>query len=258
MPTYLNIPVSICRYSLSKNRIAEFQLFCWFKTQCSGHFKLNNALLYKTYKNLGTTKETVLKRIHWLLKNKWMGYNSKSKNYHLNSFKIIHKRTKNESFTGAVWDDYKFKDFEAFVYAVVLFDIARKKRWYEKKLAKEKGRLALVGMKKGRSRKSRSTRPFSLPLSYAAKVLKIDQRTISRKKKDAQKAKFLFAKNKFKKIGIPYEEKSVAKKYGENSHKIVIRNQTLYEQLPDEIDFFIHLKKKSNLRQIKPIKCHRI
>jgi hypothetical protein len=187
-----------------------------------------------------------------------MGYNSKSKNYHLNSFKIIHKRTKNESFSGAVWDDYKFIDFEAFVYTVILYDIARRKRWYDNKIAKEKGGLALVGMNKARSRKSQNARPFSLPLSYAAKALEKSNFLIHKMKCKAQKAKFINVKNKYKKLDIPYEERAAAKKYGRNPHKIIIRNRILYEQLPDEIAFFIQLKKKSNLRQIKPIIDNRI
>jgi len=258
MPTYLNIPVSICLYSLKRKQTAYFQLFCWLKTQSSGHFKLNNALIYKGIVQLGITRQTLLKRLNWLLINKWIGLNTKTKNYHINSFKVIHRRIHFKILSGVLWDDYNFKDFDAFIAAAVLYHIARKKRWHEKELAKEKSRLAKVGMYKGRSRKNPGYPSFSLPLKYAAKILNLDTRTIARRKKDAIQAKFLSAKNQFKKLNIPYEERKNAKKYLQDAHKIVIRNKSLCVQIPDEITFFIHLKKKSNLKQVKPIKCHRL
>lgn len=250
MPTYLNIPVSLCLYSLKRKQTTYFQLFCWLKTQCSGHFKLDNVLTYKGIVQLGITRQTLSNRLNWLLKHKWISLNSKTKNYHINSFKVIHRRTHSTILSGVLWDDYDFKNFQAFEAAVVLYHIARKKRWYEKELGKEKSRLAKVGMHKGRSRKNPGYPSFSLPLKYAAKILNLDTRTIARRKKDAMQAKFLSVKNQFKKLNIPYEERKNAKKYLQDSHKIVIRNKTLCVQIPDQISFFIHFKRKSNLKHL--------
>jgi hypothetical protein len=258
MPTYLNIPVSLCVYSLKRKQTAYFQLFCWLKTQCNSHFKLDNALTYKGIIQLEITRQTLLNRLNWLLKNKWIGLNTKTKNYHINSFKVIHRRTHSEILSGVLWYAYDFKNFQAFVAAVVLYHIARKKRWYEKELAKERfGKKVSARMYKTRSHKSNGALSFFLPLTYAAKALKTDTSNIRRLKKMAHQANFLQAKNNFKPVSIPIEEIKLVRKYYPESHKLVIRDKVLCKQLPDKIVFNIHFKRKSNLKQTIPTKQHR-
>ena len=130
---YLNIPVSVCYLAFENNCIKQLQLYCWLKTQCSGHFRLTEQLIYSGVNQLETTRQTFKKRLKWLVDNRWIGLNTKSGSYHINSFKVIHRRSGSQLIKGVLWEYYDFKKFTNFIYAALLFHQAKKKWWYENK-----------------------------------------------------------------------------------------------------------------------------
>ncbi|MCT4643684.1 MAG: hypothetical protein N4A74_01760 [Carboxylicivirga sp.] len=247
--SYLIIPGSICCHTVQKKRIVEFQLFCWLKLQSSGHFKLSNQLLDKAYRELAITKPTFKKRLNNLLKWRWIGLNSKSGSYHINSFKILHQRLNNATIISALWDGYDFAKFKGFVQAVALYTIARKKEHYEYKLATEKGRRELaVGMKKGRSRKSSKLPSFSLPIHYAAKKLNITPGYVSIMKKAAKAANFMRVRKQKIEIKNKVLQSKQARKYHPDAHKFFCKNGKLFEQLPDKLTFLFIAKRNRKLQ----------
>ncbi len=252
---FLNIPLSVCCLAFNKNCIYEFQLFCWLKTQCSGHFKLNNQLIHSALKELDITKPTLKKRLKWLIKNRWIGINTKTGSHHINSFKVIHNRTGFESKKGVLWDDYDFRNFREFVFAAILFDLAKKKRYYDFKNLKEKGRPVVnAGIIKGCSSKSRDLPSFPLPLSYAAKKINKQPVTIARMKDAAKCVGFILVKPVFSKLKMKITEFQTMRFFHPEGHKFVIHNGKPCEQLPDKITFLITIRRKRNLKHNKPSK----
>lgn len=249
---YLNIPASLCFYAIKKKCLGQFQLYCWLKTKCSGHLKLTNQVMFAAYHDLSINRQKLNSRLKWLLKHKWIGLNSKTVNYHLNSFKVIHRRTKLSTKTGIIWDEYDFKNFNAFVYSAIFLTIARKKWWIEKQKIKEEARKPQkAGMNKRRSRKCLGFRSHSLPLDYLAKAIGISIPTICRMKAEAQKAGFIEVTHQLKKIEIEPSQFANFRKFADNSQKMVVFYNKLFEQLPDQITPFVVAKKRCNLKQTK-------
>jgi hypothetical protein len=183
------------------------------------------------------------------LNNRWIGCNKKTGSYHINSFKVIHRRTEIETKTGIVWDGYNFNDFTSFVYAAILLHISRCKHWYEKQKLKETGRdIANAGMKKGHSRKSTGFPSYPLPIKYASKKLNKSESFIVRMKNAAKCTGFLSIKNSLKLFAKENTNLKLTRKHYPEAHKLVIRDNKIFEQLPDKFTFYIFSKKKGNLK----------
>lgn len=209
--------------------------------------------MYAAYTELEINRQLLNNRLKWLLKNKWIGLNSKSGNYHLNSFKVIHRRTKSKTRTGIIWDGYDFKRFNAFVYAAIFLTVARNKWWIDQHRIKEKGRRPRrVGMIKRRSRLYPGFRSYSLPLAYLAKAIGASVPAVGRMKAEAIKNEFIESKHQLKKIEIESSQISNYRKYVDKPEKTVVLYNMLFEQLPDLITPFVVAKKRCNLKQNKP------
>ncbi len=247
---FRNIPLSVCYYAFQKNKINELQLFCWLKTQCSGHFKLNNQLIFAGIKALNTTRPTFEKRLNWLLKNRWIGLNNNTGSYHINSFKVIHRRTGSDLHKGIVWEKYDFKNFREFVYAGILLHLAKTKWYYERKKRKEQGRIVVdAGMNKRRSSTCVNRPSFPLPLEYAAKKLNKNKTLIARMKNAAVCAGFIYVKNMFNPLKVEQHEFNTFRKHHPEGHKFVNRKGKLCEQLPDKFIFYITYRRLCKLKQ---------
>ncbi len=257
--SYLNIPISLCYWALQKKRIPELQLFCWLKTQCSGCFKLDNQILFAGITQLGITRQTFNKRLKWLLNNRWVTLNNKAGRYHINSFCILHNRTRFAGCKAVAWDNFDFRDFKAFVYAAVLFDLAKRKYSYDRILLKEQGRIVVkAGIKKRGSATCRDLPSFALPLLYAAKKLNTNKTFISSMKNAAKCAGFVAIKPVFEPLNIKPAEYEAFRQHHPEKQKLVKRKGKLCMQMPDKITFFIWMKKVRNLTQNKPRKPYRI
>lgn len=256
---YLNIPISLCAFALTKNHIPELQLYCWLKTQCSGYFRLSNQLVFIGIRQLSTTKNTFKKRLKWLLKNRWITLNSKTGYYHINSFLVLHNRTGSTFNKAALWEYYDFSQFKEFVYTAVLLNLAKTKWHYERKLLKEQGRnVVKAGIKKRGSATCRDLPSFSLPLLYAAKKLNTNKTFIASMKNAAKCAGFMVVKPVFEPLNIQPSEYDTYRKHHPEKHKLVKRNGKLCIQMPDKITFCILLKKIRILTHNSPPNPYRI
>ena len=208
--------------------------------------------MFAAYQELSINRQTLNNRLKWLLENKWIGLNSKTGNYRLNSFKVLHRRTKLATKTGILWDNYEIKDFNAFVYAAIFLTVARHKWWIEKqKLKEEERKLQKAGMNKGRSRKCLGFRSYSLPIMYLAKAIGVSVAIVRRMKTVAQKAGFIEVNHQLTKIDIESSQFANYRKFTADSNKTVLFHNNLFEQQPDLITPFVVAKKRCNLKQIK-------
>lgn len=247
---YLNIPISLCYFALTKKHIPELQLYCWLKTQCSGHFRLSNQLVFIGTRQLSTTKNTFKKRLKWLLKNRWITLNNKTEYYHINSFRVSHNRTGSTCNKGALWEYYDFRLFKEFVYTAVLYNLARTKWYFDRKLQKEQGRSVVkAGNIKRGSAACRDLPSFSLPLLYAAKKLNTNKTFIASMKTTAKCAGFIVVKPVLEPLNIKPAEYEAYRKHHPEKHKLVKRRGKLYMQMPDKIIFCVWIKKIRILAQ---------
>lgn len=251
---YLNIPVSVCIFSVQQNCIDEFQLFCWLKLNCNHRFKMTDQIRFDAICSLGVSRQTLNARINWLLQHKWINFNSKKGIYHVNSFRIIHRKTTSRVTKGVLWENYEIKKFKAFVWAGVFGYFARRKRFIDQNELRLSDReKPRIRMKKARPLKNPGPCSYNLPLSYLAKALKKSKSTIQKMKTLAERECFLEVENSFEDLNLSVPELVQLRRFAKNNPEIkkyVLVAGKVKEQLPDEIYLAINYHSKRKLKHI--------
>ena len=204
--------------------------------------------------SLGVTRQTLNVRIDWLLKYKWIGFNSKTGIYHVNSFKVIHRKTASLVTKGVLWENYEIKKFKAFVWAGVIGYFAKRTRFIDQngfRLSdREKPRIR---MKKARPLKNPGPCSYNLPLSYLAKALKKSKSTIQKMKTLAERECFLEIENSFDDSNLSVSDLVQLRRFAKNNpgiKKYVLIAGRVKEQLPDKIYMAVNYHGKRKLKQI--------
>jgi hypothetical protein len=252
--SFLDIPVSVCIYSAQRNCIDEFQLFCWLKLNCNHRFKMTDQIRFNAICSLGVTRQTLNVRIDWLLKHKWIGFNSKTTIYHINSFRIIHRKTASPIAKGVLWENYDIKKFKAFVWAGIIGYFAKRKHYIDQNGFRltDKGKPR-VRMNKARPVKSSAPCSLNLPLSYLAKAINKPKSTIQKMKALAARELFLKVENSFDDSNLSVAELQRLRHFATNApeiRKYVLITGKVKEQLPDEIYLCINYRSKRKLTHI--------
>lgn len=249
----LNIPISVCLYAIQENCIDEFQLFTWLKLNCNHRVKIDHRIRFRILKELSISRQTLNTRIVWLLKHKWISYNSKRESWHLNSFRIIHRKTNSEITKGVIWENYEIKKFKAFIWAGIIGYYAKRKYFndhYEIRIRdKEQNQ---VRMKKARPLKCLAPYSLNLPLEYLAKAIKIPKSTIQKMKALAEKHFFIEVENNFAEANISVPELLNLRRFAKDAPDIkrfVLIAGKVKEQLPDKISLNINFRTKRILKQ---------
>ncbi len=258
---YLNIPVSLCVFSIQQGCIREFQLFVWLKINCNHRFTVSNQLMFKSIREIGDTKQTIQKRLQWLLDRKWISYNSKTGIYHLNSFRIIHRKTNSSVSKGVLWENYDIQKFKAFVCAGVIGYYAKRKHYndtHEIRL-RDKGQKQ-VRVKKARPKKSLAPVSFSLPITYLSKAIGVPESTIRNMKLIASQNLFIEVENNFANSNLSVSELHNLRKFSKDLpelKKFKLKGDRVVEQLPDKIFVDLNFRYKSILKQNELTNRHR-
>ncbi|MGD9929561.1 MAG: hypothetical protein AB7U05_06050 [Mangrovibacterium sp.] len=259
--TYLNIPVSVCIYAIRQQCIEEAQLFTWLKLNCNHRFCLTNQISFRAIREIGITKETLQKRLKWLLVKKWISYNSKSETYHVNSFQIIHRKTNSPISKGVLWENYDIRKFKGFACAGIIGYYAKRKHYndtHEIRL-RDKGHKQ-VRIKKARPKMSLAPVSFNLPLEYLAKAIDLPKSTIQKMKSIARQNFFIEVENNFAESNLSVSELHQLRRF--SKHAIELKKFTLtggrvVEQLPDKIFLDINFRNKRKLKQTEPTNRYR-
>lgn len=230
---FLTIPVAICEHAFQKRCIRYLQLYCWFKTKCSGHFKLNNGMKYQAYNELDICEQTLKKRIQWLLRKRWLVYNSRTGSYKIHSFKIILNRINSVNKKVVLWDYNEFSAFTSFVYAAIITYYAKRKYYLDKKSRKYVNVGDWSGAKIGRTSMRPVPRSYTLPVRYLCKILKCSVRTVVNMKIAASEHMFLNIKAQYVVVDVPISAFKMLKSYHEEGRKFICRDGVVYKQLPD-------------------------
>lgn len=230
----MTIPITLLAFSLSKKIVNQLRLYLYLKSVCSGHFFVSDTNIRTACDFLKIKSEkTFRKNLRWLIKNKWVAYNSKTGSCRIISFARLCHKLNIGTKTGVVFSESDFQTFRPFIYAAVISWRLRRKNWLERQPAR----------KKGRASKSMSKPKFQLPNRYLAKILELDHSTISRYKLAASEAGYIIINHHFDDTELPEKFKNILKKsVPEEAHLFVMHNKTVQRQLPDTITTNIHLK----------------
>lgn len=252
--SFLNIPVSICIFSVQQNCIDEFQLFCWLKLNCNHRFNITDQIRFNAINSMSITRQTLNKRINWLLKHKWVSFNSKTNSYHVNSFRVIHRKTDLPITKGVLWENYEIKEFKAFVWAGIVGYYAKRKHYIDQNGFRltDKGKPR-VRMNKAHPMKNPVPCPFNLPLSWLAKAMNKPKSTIRKMKTLASRHFFIEVEHNFAETNISVKQVQRLRRFEASSpeiNKFVLRSGRVCEQLPDKISLNINFRTKRILKQI--------
>ncbi len=231
----MNLPITLIAHALTHKVVNQLRLYLCLKMQCSGTFKWDNQFVEETCKILNYKSTKTFKRnLMWLIKNKWVAYNSTNRVIRVKSFARLCCRLDIITHTG-VWIEIKdLQQFRPFCYAAIYSWAIRKKNWYQRQ----------PGRKEGRPRKSMSKPIFEMPNEYMAKILNLHASTISRYKLAAETSGLITREHKFQDTELPEAFLYGLQKYNPDSaHQLVIWNDTVQVQLPDIIISNIKLKR---------------
>jgi len=252
--SFFNIPVSVCIYSVQQNCVDEFQLFCWLKLNCNHRFRITDQIRFDAINSMGITRQTLNIRMKWLLGHKWISFNSKTSTYHLNSFRVIHRKTALPITKGVLWENYDIKKFKAFIWAGIIGYFAKRKHFIDQNgfrlTDKSKPR---VRVNKAHPIKSPGSCPFNLPLSWLAKAINKPKSTIQKMKALASHHSFIEVENNFADTNISVKQAQRLRSFEASSpeiKKFVLRSGRVCEQLPDKISLNVNFRTKRILKHI--------
>jgi hypothetical protein len=247
------MPISVCQYAIQENCIDELQLFTWLKLNCNHRVKIDHKIRFRIVKELNITRQTLNARIVWLLKHKWISYNSKRGSWHLNSFRIIHRKTNSEITKGVIWENYNIQIFKAFVYAGIIGYYAKRKYFndhFEIRIRdKEQNQ---VRMKKAHPSKSLAPYSLNLPLEYLAKAINTPKSTVQKMKALAEEQFFIEVENNFAETNLSVPELLKLRRFAKDApgiNRFVLIAGKVKEQLPDKISLNINFRTKRILKQ---------
>lgn len=238
----MNIPITLITYSLTNKVVNQLRLYLYLKCVCSGQFKIRDGSVNEACKFLNLkTEKTFHKNLLWLIQNKWVAYNSNTRVIRVSSFARLCHRLDIMTKSGVVFEKDDFQSFRPFLYAAVYAWSIRHKNWLERQPVRKKGRTN-SSMSKANIRQR-----GSMPNKYLAKILMLDHSTISRYKKAATTAGYLFFRHRYDDTQLQLKflyplQKSIP----EEAHLLVAHNNTVQRQLPDRITSHIHLKRRHN------------
>ena len=231
----MNVPITLIAYALTNKVVQQTRLYLCIKMMCSGTFKWDKhfesqACEMLNYKSLKSFERNLL----WLLQNKWVAYNSTSGVIRVKSTARLCHKLDIVSHT-AVWIEKEdLLQFRAFCYASIYTWSIKRKNWYQRQPARNKGR----------TRKSMSKPIMEMPGAYLSKILKLHTSTISRNKTVAAEIGLIKFNHNFRDTELPEKFHYVMQKTNpEISHQYVIWDDTVQQQLPDTIISTIRLKR---------------
>ncbi|MDA3880602.1 MAG: hypothetical protein PF436_09455 [Prolixibacteraceae bacterium] len=167
------------------------------------------------------------------METRWITVNSKRESFRLVSIDRLCHRFCINSRTGVEVEISDLNNFRPLIYAAVYAWSIRKKNWIHRQPER----------KKGHSRKSMLKNHGKLPNRHLAKILELDQSTISRYKLSAAQAGYITNKHNYESTELPEKFMFILKEgTPEDAHLFVMQHKIIHRQLCDTITANINLK----------------
>ncbi len=209
---YLNVPVPIFVYAMKTGRYNEIRLWLFLKFFTSGHFKLKDALKSNIKWRLDIkTRSTLTKYINWLLKKKWIAYNSKTHKYELLDLQDISLEIDSQCYMGAIIRLNDLDTFRGFVYASVIKKECRSITWTKKLENNSKGR-SIKDKRRSIRNSTLKVNHYALANTYLSEKLEVEVSTLSYLKQKARLAGYISVHKNYEPLpNIKTEELSLFK-----------------------------------------------
>lgn len=240
---YTTIPIGLIQYALVRRKLNHLKVYTFLKCISSGHLSVK-ANSYKIWaKEIGISEKTLKTCLDWMLKNRWLSFNSKKQSLRVVGYRQLKRKYKTRFHTALKFDRPNFKDFRGLCAAALIGFYRNSKKFFDKK-------NKVSGLINGTPRKNTYALPknyYDLPVRYFAECLGVSATTAENLKKEALKFGFITVKKnhfymedfKGNKISTAFMEYfDVNKKYFIKSAKgILVKGSDL-------IKINVHLKRK--------------
>jgi hypothetical protein len=236
---YVDLPIDICSFAIKEKKYLPLKLFLYWKLTSSGHLRADANSMIETARSLNyKSKGQVYVARKWLLENGWITFNGNRNSIRLRRFDQIKKQYK---FTSTVAAHIEMKDLmslNGFLAAAVI-------TYWGKFYTGKRGQSAPDLIKKGSSRKSDRAPDshFICPNKLIMGKLSLPLSSASQLRRSAQKAGYLKLTRDYEKLPFNVNEAELLRKYADNSNRIRVRNNMLYEEKPSLIWSTIKLYK---------------
>jgi len=224
--TEIKIPVELCFYVLREKLLPTFKIYILLKMTCSGKDRITGfeKEVYSEYCGYNTIRgfENHLRKLTQL---NWIGFNRKSKIYHIRGFEFIQKQLKLSSRTGFWFSITDMQSFDGIIYGAVI--------GY---LSKSQGKKQRIDPEKGRSNQVLCKSPGFYPISSRAlaKILNVSNSTASKMKQRAEEVGSIQIKRK--RIIEPATHdvyKRLKETYPKEYLPVMVWKHLFYRRLPD-------------------------
>ena len=109
--TYTTIPIGLIQYALVRRKLNHLKIYTFLKCISSGHLSVK-ANSYKIWaQEIGISEKTLKTCLDWMLKNRWLSFNSKTQSLRVVSYKQLKRKYKTRFHTALKFDRPDFKDF---------------------------------------------------------------------------------------------------------------------------------------------------
>lgn len=240
---YTTIPIGLIKVAVVNRKLNHLKIYVFLKCISSGHLSVK-ANSYKIWaKEIGISEKTLKTCLDWMLKNRWLSFNSKIQSLRVVSYRQLKQKYKKYFHTAIKFDRSNFIDFRGFCAAALIGFYRNSKRFLDKK-------NKVSGTNNGVPRKNTYALPknyYDFPVRFFAKCLGVSVTTAENLKKEAQKFGFIsIIKNCF------YLEDSDGNKvstefmkyWGHNKKYYIKSARGILVKGADLIKINVHLKRK--------------
>lgn len=184
---YTTIPVGLIKVAIVNRKLNHLKIYVFLKCISSGHLSVK-ANSYKIWASeIGISEKTLKTCLDWMLKNRWLSFNSKIQSLRVVSYKQLKRKYKKGFYTAIKFDRPDFKDFRGFCAAALIGFYRNSKKFSDKQ-------NKVSGIINGTPRKNTYALPknyYDFPVRFFAKCLGVSVTTAENLKKEAQKFGFI-------------------------------------------------------------------
>lgn len=240
---YTTIPVGLIKVAIVNRKLNHLKIYVFLKCISSGHLSVK-ANSYKIWaKEIGIGEKTLKTCLDWMLKSRWLSFNSKLQSLRVVSYRQLKQKYKKYFHTAIKFDRPNFIDFRGFCAAALIGFYRNSKRFLDKK-------NKVSGTINGVPRKNTYALPknyYDFPVRFFAKCLGVSVTTAENLKKEARKFGFITVmKNCFFLEDLDGNKVSTEflKHLGHNKKYFIKSARGILIKGSDLIKINVHLKRK--------------
>lgn len=241
---YTTIPIGLIQFAVTRRKLNHLKIYIFLKCISSSHLSVKDDSYKVWAKEIGINVKTFKSCLDWMLKKRWLSFNSKRQSLRVVSYVQLKRQYKLNSQTSLKFDRDNFKDFRGLCAAALIGFYRNSKKFTDKK---NKVSGVINGIPSMNT--SYPKNYYDLPVRYFAECLGVSVTTAENLKKEALKYGFISVKKNYyyaedfkgKKIPTEFIKYNVEKL--DKGHYFISARGILIKGA-DLIKINIHLKRK--------------